>query len=64
MEGGEKVKIKIDKEKCIGCALCESICPAVFVMKGDKAELKAKESSKPCVKEAAESCAVKAIELL
>lgn len=57
------MKIKIDKEACIGCGLCESICPAVFVMKDSKAELKVKESSKPCVKEAAESCAVNAIKL-
>ncbi len=56
--------VKVDKEKCIGCGSCESVCPAVFEMKDDmKAYVKkGQEKSKlPCVKEAIDICAVQAI---
>jgi len=56
--------VKIDKNKCIGCGTCASICPKVFEMSGDKAVVKkGQEKSKlPCVKEAIESCPENAIE--
>jgi len=51
----------INKEKCIGCGLCASICGSVFKMDDDgKAEVKTSEKS-PCVKEAIDSCPVDAI---
>ena len=56
-------KIYIDKEKCIGCGVCEAICPGVFIMKNGKAEIKVKETKEPCAKEAADSCPVNAIEI-
>jgi ferredoxin len=53
--------VKVDKNKCIGCGLCTSICPAVFKMDDDnKAEVIAQKKL-PCVKEAIESCPVEAI---
>jgi len=53
--------IKIDKEKCIGCGSCESVCPEVFKMEDDmKAHVKAQKNL-PCVKEAIEICPVNAI---
>lgn len=53
--------IKIDKEKCIGCGLCASVCEEVFEMTDDvKARVK-KQKNLPCVKEAVESCPVEAI---
>lgn len=58
--------IKIDKETCIGCGACASICEKVFEMKDDmKAYVKkGQEKSKDaCVKEAKESCPVNAIKL-
>lgn len=54
------MKVKVDKEKCIGCGLCESICPKVFVMKDGKAVAKANTNEK-CAKEAADSCPVNVI---
>jgi ferredoxin len=57
-------KIQIDKEKCIGCGLCASICEKSFKIQGDKAIPVKKEVSKlTCEKEAADSCPVNAISL-
>jgi ferredoxin len=60
-KGGKMVSV--NKEKCIGCGACESICSAVFEVKDGKSQVKkGQEKSKaPCVKEAAESCPVGAI---
>lgn len=50
--------VSVNKEKCIGCGLCASICPEVFEMKDGKAHAK---GSGKCAKEAADSCPVDAI---
>ena len=58
--------VKIDKETCIGCGLCASICEKVFEMKDDgkahvkKGQEKAKDA---CVKEAIEGCPVNVIKV-
>jgi len=52
--------IKVDKDKCIGCGLCASICEQIFVLEDGKAEVKIQKKL-PCVKEAIESCPVNAI---
>jgi ferredoxin len=53
--------IKINKEKCIGCGLCASLCKEVFAMGRDgKADVRGQKKI-PCVKEAIESCPVSAI---
>jgi ferredoxin len=55
------VKIVIDKDKCIGCGLCPTICSEVFAMgKDGKAFVKAQKDI-ACVKEALESCPFSAI---
>ncbi|TAL48105.1 ferredoxin [archaeon] len=58
------VKIKVDKETCIGCNLCMSICPDVFgTDKDGKSEVleDAKMEVTNDVIEAKNSCPVKAI---
>ena len=57
--------VSIDKEKCIGCGACAAVCEAVFELKAGKAVVKKgqQKSKLPCVKEAADSCPVQAINL-
>ena len=50
----------INKEKCIGCGLCASVCPEVFEMHEGKAKVKAQKDS-DCTKEAIDSCPIDAI---
>jgi ferredoxin len=52
---------KINKEKCIGCGLCASICEEVFVMGRDGKAMVRAQKKLPCVKDAIESCPVRAI---
>ncbi len=51
--------VKIDKDKCIGCGVCVSICSDGFEMIDNKSHVKNPNAS--CVKEAASSCPVSAI---
>lgn len=61
------MKIKIDKEKCIGCGSCVAICPDFFELdENNKAIFKEnKEESDrddKCIEEAIEICPVQVIE--
>ena len=55
--------VSVDKETCIGCGACVSVCENVFEIKDNKAVIKkGQEKSKaPCVKDAIDSCPVNAI---
>jgi ferredoxin len=55
--------VKVDKEKCIGCGLCESMCPAVFELKDDgKSYVKDAAACADCdCKGAADNCPAEAI---
>lgn len=59
-----KMKLQVDKNKCLGCGMCISLCPAVFEFKNGKSQIKEKvalEKYKDCIKEAAENCPAGAI---
>lgn len=61
------MKAMVDKETCIGCGLCPSVCPEVFSMDGEgKAEATTDIPSEmnECSKEAAEQCPVAAIRII
>ncbi len=60
-------KVKINKEKCIGCGYCASVCPEVFEL-GEDGKSKVKENSdfeknENCIKEAKNGCPAGAIEI-
>ncbi len=60
----QKPKIKIDKEKCIGCGLCEGICGGLFRMGNDgKAYVKNPNLIIYCVQKAVDKCPSNAITL-
>ena len=59
-----KMKLQVDKNKCLGCGMCVSLCPVVFELKNGKSQIKEKaalEKYKDCIKEAAENCPAGAI---
>lgn len=59
------MKAYVDKDTCISCGLCPSLCPEVFEMEDDgKAGVKVNEVPENVIesaKEAEESCPVNAI---
>lgn len=59
------MKAKVDQALCIGCGICENICPEVFEMDSDNKSQVIKdpvpETSKGCTLEAEEECPVGAI---
>ena len=63
--GGVTMKVKIDRDGCIGCGLCAATCPEVFRMADDGlAEVAAAPSPdvEDGAKEAADNCPVQVIE--
>ena len=70
------MKIILEREKCIGCGTCASICPKFFEMGedgkshlknsslNDKKEIEESEvKNTGCAKEAKENCPVKCIHI-
>ena len=59
------MKAFVDKDACIGCSLCEGICPKIFKMDGDgkanASEDEVLEILIKGVKEAKDGCPVGAI---
>ena len=57
-------KVSVDKEKCIGCGACVSVCEKTFEMGEDnKAHVKSQPKKITCEKEATETCPVNAIKI-
>ncbi len=53
---------KIEEKKCIGCGLCQTICPECFVVKNGLAKVINFELKNCCnFKEVVENCPCKAI---
>jgi len=59
------IKIKIDKEKCIGCGACTIVAPDIFELdENGKSRVKTNAFlNKELIKQATESCPVQAIEI-
>ncbi|WP_338001160.1 ferredoxin [Acetobacterium malicum] len=59
------MKAKVDRDTCVGCGLCESVCPKVFEMNNDSiAEVIAEvitPENEACALEAQDECPVSAI---
>lgn len=58
------MKVKIDADACVGCGLCVSTCPEVYVMEGDKAVVignAVPKEAEQTAKQAADDCPVTAI---
>ena len=51
--------VKIDKERCIGCGICQEICPSGFEVINGKSNVK--DGNADCIQQAAEACPKNAI---
>jgi len=57
-------KVSIDTSTCVGCGLCEQLCPEVFVLGSDGvAQVKGLECSQHNLTEIAQQCPVEAIKI-
>jgi ferredoxin len=60
-----KMKAVVDRDTCIGCGLCESLCPEVFKLNEESKATVIVEvipsPSEECAKAAQEDCPVNAI---
>jgi ferredoxin len=58
------MKASVDAGICVGCGLCEQVCPDVFKMEDDKAVVKVEavpDSAADACRDAADQCPVTAI---
>ncbi|MFH1412530.1 MAG: ferredoxin [bacterium] len=55
--------IKIDKEKCIGCATCTAICPSNFAIGDDGKSKVISQKESECLFKVKELCPAQAISI-
>lgn len=57
-------KVSVDKSTCVGCGLCEQMCPEVFKVGGNGiAEVKSPACAAHNLGEIAQQCPVEAIKV-
>ena len=55
-------KVTVDASTCVGCGLCEQLCPEIFELGSEGiAKIKTSDCSKHKISEVAEQCPVTAI---
>lgn len=62
------MKIFIEEENCIGCGLCDNLCPAIFKLNGGlakvvKEEIKKEDDCGCDIEEVVENCPCNAIKI-
>ncbi len=55
------MKITVDASTCVGCGLCEQVCPDAFEMQSDGIAHVKSGAQAACAKDAADQCPVTAI---
>lgn len=55
------MSISVNKETCIGCGACASLCPAAFKMNDEGKSEPISQDGNDCAKNAADTCPVQAI---
>ena len=56
-------KVTVDESACVGCGLCEQLCPEVFKVEEGTAKVRAAECSQHNLSEIAGQCPVEAIKV-
>lgn len=57
-------KVTVDAATCVGCGLCEQVCPEVFKIEGDGIAHVLAQACGTCnLQEAADQCPVNAIKV-
>ena len=56
-------KISIDKDACVGCGVCEQVCPEAFAVEDGVAVVKGSSCDQHDIQDVAGQCPVEAIKV-